>query len=369
MKKTCGWLMGLCVIVVVAACDKKTEDQKASGSSANRGTLITVVTVQKQAIERVQESIGRIESDSSPLVAAEAPGRVVKIMAEPGQRVSQGQVLAEMDARDAKIVRDIAQTEVQRLQTVIANQERLIQRYEKLAGDKFISATQLDDATSHLGTLREQLAGARSQLAGAEHSLGKTRIVAPVAGAIEQRLVSVGDYVDRGKPLFHITANQKLRIYLPFPEDMSALLRRGMPIRLVSATAPEKNIETAITDIRPAVSTSSHALEAIVEMANPGGWKPGGSVKGVLVLEKRAQVVVVPEQSLVLRPAGEVVYVIKGGVAGQRIVQTGHRSNGNVEIVSGVVPGDVIAFDGAAFLTDKARVTIKNDVVNQEKRP
>ena len=81
MKKTCGWLMGLCVIVVVAACDKKTQDQKASGPSANRGTLITVATVQKQAIERVQESIGRIESDSSPLVAAEAPGRVVKIMA------------------------------------------------------------------------------------------------------------------------------------------------------------------------------------------------------------------------------------------------------------------------------------------------
>ncbi len=362
MKKACGWLMGLCVIVALTACEKKAEDQKTDGHSA-RGTLITVVTIQKQPIERVQESIGRIESDSSPSVAAEVSGRVVKIMAELSQRVSKGQVLAEMDAQDAKIARNTLQAETQRLQTLIANQERLIQRYEKLAGDKFISATQLDDAISQLSTLHEQLAGARSQLAGAEYNLEKTRIVAPVAGEIEQRLVSVGDYVERGKPLFHITANQKLRIYLPFPEELAALLHRGMPIRLVSATAPDNNIESTITDIRPAVNASSHALEAVVEMANPGSWKPGGSVKGVLVLERRTQAIVVPEQSVVLRPAGEVVYVIKEGVAEQHVVKTGHKSNGNVEILSGVVLGEVIAFDGAAFLTDKAKVNIKKDVV------
>ena len=362
MKKTCGSLMGLCLILAVTGCGKKAEDQKAGGSHASRGTLITVATVQQQSIERVQESIGRIESDSSPFVAAEASGRVVKVMAEPGQRVSKGQVLAEMDAQDAIIVRDTSQAETQRLQTLITNQERLLQRYEKLAGDKFISAIQMDDAIAQLGTLREQLAGARAQLAGAKHNLEKTRITAPVTGEIEQRLVSVGDYVERGKPLFHITANQKLRIHLPFPEELAALLRRGMPIRLTSATAPGKIIESTISDIRPAVNASSHALEAMVEINNPGGWKPGGSVKGVLVLERRTQAIVVPEQSVVLRPAGEVVYVIKEGVAEQHVVKTGHKSTGNVEIVSGVLPGQILAFDGAAFLTDKAKVNIKKDV-------
>lgn len=375
MKKTWGPFMALCLILAVTGCGKKTEDQKAGGSHANRGTLITVATVQKQSIERVQESIGRIESDSSPSVAAEASGRVVKVMAESGQRVSKGQVLAAMDAQDAIIARDTSQAETQRLRTLIANQERLLQRYEKLAADKFISANQMDDAVAQLDTLREQLAGAQAQLAGAQHNLEKTKIIAPVAGEIEQRLVSVGDYVDRGKPLFHITASQKLRIHLPFPEDMAGLLRRGMPIRLVSASAPEKSIETTISDIQPAVNTNSHALEAMVEMNNPGGWKPGGSVKGILVLERRSEAIVVPEQSVVLRPAGEVVYVINGDVAEQHVVKTGHKAAGNVEIVSGVVPGQVVAFDGAAFLTDKAKVNIKKDVdvkkdvVNQERHP
>lgn len=363
MKKTCGSLMGLCLVVILTGCGKKAEDQKTGGSPASRGTLITVTTVQKQPMERAQESIGRIESDSSPSVAAEISGRVVKIMAEPGQHVSKGQVLAEMDAQDAIIIRDTSQAETQRLQTLIANQERLLQRYEKLAVDKFISATQMDDATAQLGTLREQLAGARAQLAGAALNVEKTRITAPVTGEIEQRLVSVGDYVERGKPLFHVTANQKLRIHLPFPEDMASLLRRGMPIRLASATAPEKSIESTISDIQPAVNASSHALEAMVEINNPGGWKPGGSVKGVLVLERKTQAIIVPEQSVVLRPAGEVVYVIKDGVAEQHAVKTGHKSAGNVEIMSGVVPGQIVAFDGAAFLTDKAKVNIKKDVV------
>lgn len=362
MKKTCGWLIGLCVVAAVTGCGKKTEDQKAGGPPGGMGTLITVTTVQQQAMERVQESIGWIESDASPFVAAEASGRVVKVMAEIGQRVREGQVLAEMDAQDAQIVRDTSRAEVQRLQVLIANQERLIQRYQKLVADKFISVTQLDDATSHLSTLREQLAGARAQLAGAEHNLAKTRIAAPVSGEIEQRLVSVGDYVERGKPLFHITANQKLRIHLPFPEDMAPLLRPGMPVRLASASAPQKNIESTIDDIRPAVNVASHAVEVIVDIANPGGWKPGGSVTGVLVLEKRQQALVVPEQSVVLRPAGEVVYVIKEGIAQQYVVKTGHRSGGNVEILSGVALNEIVAFDGAAFLTDKARVNIKKDV-------
>ncbi len=366
MKNACGWIMGLCVIVALTGCEKKAEDVKTGGPSSHRGTLITVTTVQKQSFERVQESIGRIESDSSPSVAAEMSGRVVKIMAELGQRVRQGQVLAEMDAQDAKITRDTAQAEAQRLQTLIVNQERLIQRYEKLVDEKFISATQMDDATSQLSTLREQLAGARSQLAGAEHNLQKTRIVAPVAGEIEQRLVSVGDYVERGKPLFNITANQKLRVYLPFPEEMTSRLHRGMPIRLFSATAPDNSIERTITDIRPAVNVNSHALEAIVEIANPGGWKPGGSVKGVLVLERRADALVVPEQSVVLRPAGEVIYVVKEGIVEQRVVKTGHKADGNVEILSGGVVGEVIAFDGAAFLTDKAKVNIKKDAVTKK---
>ncbi len=66
----------------------------------------------------------------------------------------------------------------------------------------------------------------------------------------------------------------------------------------------------------------------------------------------------VPEQSVVLRPAGQVVYVVKGKQAQQATVTTGARQNGLVEITSGLQINDAVVVDGAGFLTDKAPLKI-----------
>lgn len=66
----------------------------------------------------------------------------------------------------------------------------------------------------------------------------------------------------------------------------------------------------------------------------------------------------IPEQSLVLRPAGEVVYVVRDNLAYQAIVKTGQRQNGLIEVVDGLQENDVIVVDGAGFLTDKTPVKI-----------
>ena len=74
----------------------------------------------------------------------------------------------------------------------------------------------------------------------------------------------------------------------------------------------------------------------------------------------------VPEQSVVLRPAGEVVYVVRDNKAYQAIVKTGMRQNGLVEIIDGIAENDVIVVDGAGFLTDKTLVKVS---ANQGKKP
>jgi len=102
---------------------------------------------------------------------------------------------------------------------------------------------------------------------------------------------------------------------------------------------------------------ANRAMEVIVDVPNPGDWKPGASVNGALVVAEHPQAVVVPEVSLVIRPAGEVVYVINNNKAEQRVVRSGIRQDGYVEILSGLELGETIAVDGASFLTDKAPVT------------
>jgi hypothetical protein len=111
--------------------------------------------------------------------------------------------------------------------------------------------------------------------------------------------------------------------------------------------------------VRQLVGSTNRAFDVVVEVKNPGGWKPGASVNGAVVIEEHEQAVAVPEVSVVLRPAGKVVYVIENGKAVQHIVTTGVTQNGLVEILQGLKAGEKIAVDGAGFLTDQAAVAVK----------
>ena len=74
---------------------------------------------------------------------------------------------------------------------------------------------------------------------------------------------------------------------------------------------------------------------------------------------------IVPEESVVLRPAGEVVYVIKDNLAIQHVVKTGLRQDGKIEIIEGLNAGETIATNGAAFLTDQAKIKIEANKKNK----
>jgi len=104
----------------------------------------------------------------------------------------------------------------------------------------------------------------------------------------------------------------------------------------------------------------------LADVTGQENWQAGASVNAVVVIGE-TEAVVVPEQSVVLRPAGDVVYVIRDNWAEQRIVKTGLRQEGKVEIIEGVTAGEIVAVDGAAFLTDQTEVTIKDAATSQEK--
>ena len=96
-----------------------------------------------------------------------------------------------------------------------------------------------------------------------------------------------------------------------------------------------------------------------VDFANPGIFKPGASFIAEVVIGRHENAVIVPNRSVVLRPAGEIVYVIKDNKATQQIVRTGERLGNEIEIIAGLEKDAVIAFDGAGFLTDGTAVDIK----------
>jgi RND family efflux transporter MFP subunit len=172
-------------------------------------------------------------------------------------------------------------------------------------------------------------------------------------------MVAAGDYVKVGDPLFTLVGTQRMRAHLLFPESATNRIRPGLKVRLESPAAPGRPIESAIDEIKPTVSAGNRALDAIVRFeTTDGAFRGGGSVNARVVLELKKNALMVPEQSVVLRPAGKVVYVVREGRVAQRAVRTGLKQDGLQEILEGLSPGEVIAADGAGFLSDGAAVTL-----------
>lgn len=335
------------------------EEPAQQAAPAERATRITVARAEARTVEVTDSTVGVIESEGAPTITAEVSGQLTKVLVDIGHAVQQGDVLAVIDPASYQFAQSGAGAEVRRLQALIEQQQRQVKRYQQLVQENFVSQAALEEAQAQLAALREQLAAAQAQLKQASRDVAQSEVRAPIAGVIDQRQVDPGDFVSRGQPMFRLVSQDLLRIRLPFPETVAAQLKPGLTVHLSSPLAPAQEVDGTIKEVRPALSTASRALEVIVEIPNPGGWRAGGSVRGSVVLADR-EGVLVPEASVVQRPAGTVVYEIVDGTARERRVETGVRRDGWVEIRDGLPAGAVVAVDGAGFLSDGAAVNVQD---------
>jgi RND family efflux transporter MFP subunit len=347
-------------LLLLAACGQKVEEKKAGPPAA----LITVTQVGSGEFEVVEETLGTLEVLADPKVGAEVPGRVVQVLARTGQRVKKGELLAVIDAGDTTLANRADEAEARRVEALATQQDRLLERQQALVAKGFLSKNAGEDIAAQRTAVNEQLAAARARAENSRRSMGKTRVTSPLDGIVEVQIVAPGDYVKVGDPMFQLVAPHKLRAHLPFPEVAAVRLAPGQAVSMTSPLAPGKVFESRIHEIRPGIVEGSRTLDVLADIDNREGLlRGGGTVNATVRIAAKATALTVPEQSVVLRPAGKVVYVIAEvdgqKRAQQKVVKAGAKRGGRVEILEGLSGGETIALDGAGFLTNNAVVGIK----------
>jgi RND family efflux transporter MFP subunit len=340
--------------LMLSSCNKPKEVEEKTASNL---PLVSIAKVKTQSIEITEEAVGTLEGLIDPTVTAEVTARVIKVYVGVGQTVKKGELIALLDASDFGLQSQEAQAEVARIEVLLANQKNTVERNQILVNKNFISKNALDDATAQQNALNQQLQAAKIRVASAASTSAKTRIFAPADGKIEKKIVDSGEFVRIGDPIVQIIGNQKLRAHIPFPESIAPKIKPGLQIKL-STPISGTTVTTTVKEIKPLVMADNRSVDVIADISNQPDWQAGASVNAKLILSKKEGVLMVPEQSVVLRPAGEVVYVIQNNIAQQRIIQTGERQSGWVEILNGLEPGLEVAVDGAAYLTNNAKVKI-----------
>jgi RND family efflux transporter MFP subunit len=329
------------------------EEAQESGVMT-RKTPVTTAAAVRQQVDAVETTVGRIEATASPALAAETSGRVVRLLVDGGSVVRRGQVLAELDGEPQRLAVASARASVERLEALLANQQRTVTRYQELRS-KAVSESMLEEALAQQSARQAELNDARAKLAEAEYRLDRTRIKSPVDAIVERRLISEGDFVAPGTPIVSIVGKERMRVVLPYPERLSGQLRPGLSVTLEPPARPGASATGTVTEVRPMVGTNNRAVEALLDLPPGSDWPAGGSVTARIVLASRDGVVV-PTASVVRRPAGDVVYVVSGDKVAERKVTVGIRDGQRAEILAGVEPGETVAVSGAGFLTDGALV-------------
>jgi RND family efflux transporter MFP subunit len=341
-------------LLLLTGCSEKPVEKKGAPP-----VLVTITEARNLPLEISERTLGTLEALNDPKISAEFAGKISKIEVRAGESVKNGQLLAQIDPTDAKHQATADHGEIARLSALLEQQDRLLARQTELVEKGFISTHALGEVTAQRDALKSQLATARAKSGLSSNNVGKTRIVAPFAGVIEERLVAQGDYVKLGDPLFRLISNTRLRAHLPFPESAAPRLKVGMPVKISSPLIPEVAIDGTVEDIRPSISQGNRTIDVIARFDNPGDLKSGGSVDAAVITGQKEQAVLVPEQAVVLRPAGKVVYLISEGKAKQQIIEAGSKQRGMIEITKGLNGGETLALDGAGFLSDGATVNIK----------
>lgn len=327
-----------------------------AAESERSGTPITTVAVEVRTMAKITTVQGVLESSAMPQLSAKIAGEVVSVMVDEGERVRKGQQLASIDNEPFEIALKKVEAQIARLEILLQNQQRKLQRQLSLNAQSLNSETQLDEAQTEVSLTQSELVSAQVQLREARYLLTHTRIISPVSGTIQTRTIVTGDYVTPGTGLFQIVADGSQRVRLYLPQWVSGQIRRGA---MATVHYGSQQAAAQIVQLRPMLQSSNRSLHALATLQQPQPWLVGSALTAELVLEQHPQVMAVPQQSIVQRPAGAVLYQIEGDRALERRVTMGIEQQGMVEI-SGVEAGITVALDGAPYLTDGALVEVRN---------
>jgi membrane fusion protein (multidrug efflux system) len=170
---------------------------------------------------------------------------------------------------------------------------------------------------------------------------------------VGQRFISAGDYVTPADPLLTLQTTDPQRAVIEVPERYAAELERGQEVEFTVAAHPNRTFRATVDFIDPVVQPESRTIVVKARARNPDqALKSGMFIEARLAVTTRAGAVVVPEDAVQPLRTANVVWAVVDGKASRRIVQLGSRSEGTVEILSGVEAGTLVVVGGLERMAD-----------------
>jgi len=332
------------------------------------GRFLATLTNQVQTVATISaadtpwqanlQSVGSFTAVNGASLSAEVSGIVDSIHFESGADVQKGDLLLTLRANNDPAV--LAQLQAQEKLAAITET-----RDEKQLAADAISQAQLDSD-------RAQLQSAQAQVAAQQALIAEKQIRAPFSGRLGIRLVDIGQYISPGTAV--VTLAQLNPVFIDFymPQQALAQLQPGQVVNVSVDAYPGQNFKGTITALGATLDSATRSIAVRATLDNSQLLlRPGmfGSIN--VAVGAPQKFITLPQAAITYNPYGDTVFVVHTGkdakgnadlVAEQVFVTLGNTRGDQVQVLSGLAPGDQVVTAGALKLSNNTPVAINNAI-------
>lgn len=323
---------------------------------------VSVVTLAPQTVTLTRELPGRTSAFLVAEVRPQVNGIIQERLFTEGTVVEEGDPLYQIDDADYRAAAASARAQLARAETALANARSLEKRFDELAGTRFISAQEHENAIAAARQAQADVGAARAALEAANVTLGRARISAPITGRIGRSSVTAGALVTANQPQALATIQQLDPIYVDLTQSASELLQlrreleagtlesgAELPVTIVleDGTTFEHEGKLAFSEVSVDPTTGSFGLRVVVD--NPDYMlMPGMFVRAVIGSGVRQDAILVPQRGVARDPKGNtsVMVVNDEGVVENRPVVVSRTVGDQWLVEEGLAAGDRVVVEG-----------------------
>lgn len=336
-------LIAIVIAAIVWFVQKRDSTVGASARPArnNVASVIVAHPQLKNFAEKV-EALGTVRANESVDLTAKVAGRVAAIKFREGQQVHAGDVLIELDSDEARA--DLAAA-----QAAASESRSQFKRSQELFQTRVLSEAQLDQLQATVLSNDAKVQAARSRL--------NDRIIsAPFAGRVGLRNVSLGGLVNPGTVITTLDDTSVVKLDFSVPEVFLAQVKTGLQIQARTSAYADRLFTGRVASVDTRVDPVSRAVTVRALIDNKDGSLKPGMFMTVQLVRPEGKALFIPEQAIVPEGEEKYVFTVKDGKASRVAVSTGRRRPGEVEILEGLKPDDVVVIEGTQKVHDGAAV-------------
>jgi len=303
---------------------------------ADTVTKVIVAQVENQIFKDKVEALGTLRANESVELMSTVTEHVKAIHFDDAQRIKKGTLLLEM-----RIEEELAALEEQT--AILEEAKRQVKRYIPLISKGAVSRTNLDNA-------KLEVAKANARINAIKSRIEERRIVAPFDGLIGLRNISVGVMLGSGTPVAIIHDDSVMKLDFSLPSLFLSALKTGIKIKATADALPQKVFYGEISHIDNQIDPITRTIGVRALIDNADHTLKSGLLMQVTLETNVRQTLVIPEEAII--PEGEKNYVLlvvekeKSKTVEKRLINTGAREPGKVEVLSGLQAKDLVVIQG-----------------------